>query len=126
MNEADLKRALMPQLKAAMPGAVCWRVEDKFTKGRPDIFIIWRGRCAGVEVKMDRAERKGKRDPLQELTLRRLELAGAYAYWLVYWPDGAVLERWDTSPVWSIQKPTPGAPHREIARALANLMDSTL
>lgn len=105
-----------------MPGAVLWRIEDKFSGGRPDILVIWRGKVAGVEVKMDRPSRKGKREPLQALTLQRLEKAGAYAYWLVYYPNGAKLERWNAALVWSLAGAS-HAPHREIARTLANLMN---
>jgi len=127
MNEATLKRALMVQLRAAMPGAVLWRIEDKFSGGRPDILIVWQGRVACVEVKMDRPGRKGKREPLQALTLQRLENAGARAFWLTYHPRGATLERPDKAVAWSIERLAPGrAPHREVARTLANMLDPTL
>jgi hypothetical protein len=123
MNEATMKRALVERIRERMPGAVVWRLEDKFTAGRPDIAIVWRGRFAGVEVKLDRAKRKGERTELQKLTLRRLESAGALGVWLVYWPDGAiVIERWDTSPLAHFDGPRPA--HGKAAEWLASWFES--
>lgn len=111
----------MAALKAVMPDAVCWRVEDKFTGGRPDILVIWHGRIAAIEAKVERPGRRASRTELQALTLRRLEAAGAHAFWLVYWWDGkAVLERPDTSVIAIFEG---RAIHAQVARFVADRLE---
>lgn len=126
MKETQLSSVLVKNLRAAMPGSLILKIQDKFTAGIPDVLVFWRGRAAGIEVKLDRAKRKGERSPLQALTLRRLELAGAWAWWLVYWPDGsAVLERPDTAVV-AIFKPMPGLNvHVQVARFVADALEGS-
>lgn len=121
-TEASAKRALMKALKATMPDAVCWRVEDKFAGGRPDILVIWCGKVAAIEVKMERPGRRAQRTELQALTLRKLEAAGARAWWLVYWWDGkAILERPDTQVLAVFEG---RGIHAQVARFVADSLET--
>lgn len=72
MNEATLKRKLVDALKEAMPGAVIFRHEDRFTAGIPDLSVTYADRTVWVEVKYSRPGKSAKVSGAQRLILSRL------------------------------------------------------
>jgi hypothetical protein len=81
VTEASLKRGLVAAIKDAMPGAVVFRHEDKFTGGIPDLSVTWNGRTVWIEVK-----RAGEPvTALQRVTLARIRAQRVPAFLLRYW-----------------------------------------
>jgi hypothetical protein len=127
VNEATLKRDLVAAIRAAMPGAVIFRHEDRFTAGVPDLSVTWRGTTSWVEVKYSRRGRRSRPTALQARALRRLAAAGAPAYLLEYREEGGgritTLDVVDDLGVTSspVEARTMGAQfdHGCVARALA-------
>jgi hypothetical protein len=72
VNEAYLKKRLCDTIKAALPGVVIFRHEDKFTGGIPDCSFTHNDRTCWVEVKYRRPGSPGKLTKLQRLVLGRL------------------------------------------------------
>lgn len=73
MNESRFKCAVVKQVKAALPGAYVYHPSDKWVSGIPDIFILWRGIFAAIELKVG----KNKPTKIQLIHLERLATAGA-------------------------------------------------
>lgn len=84
MNEAYLKKRLKDALREAMPGAVIYRHEDKFSGGIPDLSVTWSGVTSWIEVKYEKNGRPSRPTELQRLALRALSGAGAPTFLLTY------------------------------------------
>jgi hypothetical protein len=74
MTEASVTQDLLKHLKAALPGAVIFKIADRFTTGIPDICVNCKGRTIWLEVKL---LKKGSyfmtcSPALQQLTMARL------------------------------------------------------
>lgn len=81
-SEATLKAQLMSHLRHTLPGAVCFRHEDKMTHGIPDISVTIFGRTVWFEAKRI-VNGELHETGIQNLTM--LRLAGAGEAWFVYW-----------------------------------------
>jgi hypothetical protein len=75
MLEAEFQSKVMKFLKKKLKDkqAFFWKASDKFISGIPDIMGCYNGHTWGIELKV------GKNTPtkLQELTIEKLNLAGA-------------------------------------------------
>lgn len=76
MTEGDLKRKLCKAVAQAMPGAVIFRHEDKFSAGVPDVSITWGGVTTWWEVKFEPLGQTSRPTKLQLYTLERLAKQG--------------------------------------------------
>ncbi len=81
-READLKAALMRELRARLSGFICQRIEDRFTSGWPDIEIVGSARTSYWEVK--HADPSWTTHGIQELTMMRLAAASFYARYIFF------------------------------------------
>jgi hypothetical protein len=72
MNESQFKCAAVKLLKKELPGAWVYHPSDRWVSGIPDLFIIWRGVFAAVELKVG----KNQATKLQEITLGKIAAAG--------------------------------------------------
>lgn len=73
MNESRFKCSVVKQIKSELPGAYVYHPSDKWVSGIPDIFILWRGIFAAIELKVG----KNKPTKLQFIHLERMAAAGA-------------------------------------------------
>lgn len=73
MSETKYKNRVLKILKKELPGAWIYKVSDRFVSGIPDIFILYRGQFAAIELKVG----DNPVTRLQEHTLTRLAAAGA-------------------------------------------------
>jgi len=72
VNEAYLKKRMCDTVKAALPGVVIFRHEDKFTGGIPDCSFTHSDHTCWVEVKYRRPGNPGKLTERQRLAISRL------------------------------------------------------
>lgn len=84
-REAELKKALMRELRERLPHFVHQRHEDRFTVGWPDISVTGFARTSYLEVK--HATPRVDTMARQELTMLRLAAASFYARYLVYFEN---------------------------------------
>jgi hypothetical protein len=85
MTEASVTQDLLKHLKAALPGAVVFKISDRFTTGIPDICVNWKGHTTWLEIKL---LKKGGRletcsPALQQLTMRNLHRESQGGAWYV-------------------------------------------
>jgi hypothetical protein len=73
VNEANLKARLRVAIRFALPRAVVYRHEDKFTGGIPDFSVTMNRQSLWIEVKYDRVGRKSKTTLIQQDALARLD-----------------------------------------------------
>ena len=73
MNETAFKCKVLKFIKKELPGCWCVHICDKFHSGIPDIFIVYRGYFAAIELKVGRniASR------IQLAVIEKLNTAGA-------------------------------------------------
>jgi hypothetical protein len=72
LDEAYLKRRLCEEVKKLIPGAIVFRIEDKFTGGIPDCAITAFDRTLWVEVKYRRPGNPGQLTAQQRMTMSKL------------------------------------------------------
>jgi len=72
MNETQYKIRALKELKKQLPGAFIIKISDKFHSGIPDIFILWNGIFAAVELKV----KNNPATKLQIIILARIAAAG--------------------------------------------------
>ena len=73
MTESQFKTRVMREIKKALPGCWTYHASDKWVSGIPDVFILWCGIFAAIELKVG----KNKPTKLQLIVLERLAAAGA-------------------------------------------------
>ena len=76
MTESQFKTKVVRYIKSALPGAWVYHPSDKWVSGIPDLFILYRGVFAAIELKVG----KNKPSKLQLITLERLTAAGAITH----------------------------------------------
>jgi hypothetical protein len=87
MTEASVTQDLLKHLKAALPGAVIFKLSDRFTTGIPDICVNWKGHTTWLEIKL---LKKGCRletcsPALQRLTMVKLhQQTQGRAWYVIY------------------------------------------
>jgi hypothetical protein len=91
VDEAILKASLCQEARAQLKRFVVIRHEDRFTHGIPDMSVTGNKTTSWWEVKhalsINGREPDFESKGIQELTMRRLALAGRAAY-VVYWERG--------------------------------------
>lgn len=76
MTESTLTRNVMKMLRKEYPNVWCWKVNDRFTSGVPDIIgCLPSGRMFAVELKV----RPNKATRLQEHVIGKIRASGGIA-----------------------------------------------
>jgi len=83
MNESRFKCKAVAIIKRELPGVWTYHPSDKWVSGIPDLFILYRGVFAAVELKVG----KNKASRLQEIMLARIRAAGGMT-WICYGDSG--------------------------------------
>jgi hypothetical protein len=76
MTESQFTQRLLRAFRRRMPGAVVVKLNDRFTAGLPDFYIVHNGHTTWWEVKLTK---KNTLRTLQTETLRKHQ--GAYIFW---------------------------------------------
>ena len=89
MNERAIVTKFIKKLKAEYPDAVIYKINDRFTKYIPDVYVQVEGITFWFEFKKDKASMKTKHAQRQDIELRRLATQGANTY-MIFDADVAI------------------------------------
>ena len=76
MIESALVRRIIAAIRATRPEAYVRKLSDRYTRGLPDILVVWHGRAIFFEVKTE----KGRLSALQSRERGAIWKAGGVAH----------------------------------------------
>ena len=76
MTEAYLVRHIIAAIRARKPEAYVRKLSDRYTRGLPDILVVWHGRAIFLEIKTE----TGKLSKLQAREIEAIWQAGGLAH----------------------------------------------
>jgi hypothetical protein len=91
VDEAELRRKLMPWFARLMPDAATRRLEDRFLAGVPDVLIVRKG-TTFLEVKYAVPHIIGR--DVQTIKCMELAVAGSCYYVIYFKPSARSSEEW--------------------------------